>query len=368
VTQVIVTGATGFIGSHLVRALVERGDAVTCAVRATSAADRALQLRRLGAHVVHAELADLPNEPALARCDVVYHVAGATRARSRGEFLEINARATDALLQALARRQTPPVFVLVSSLAAAGPSPPGEVQSEERPPRPVSHYGASKLAAEICARLMADKVPITVVRPPMVLGAGDLVTVVLFRSLKHSSVHLMPGFRRRQYSLVFVEDVARGIITAAERGERLRGLSATDRVGLQDVVVDAEALWNGSPTQWCDLAGTCGGEGIYYLASEQRITYAQLGQMAANALGWRRLLPVPVPKSLVWCMASCNEIVARCRGRACFFGWDKWREATTGDWTCSSGKAREQLGFTTNDDFAAQFEAACNWYRGHGWL
>jgi nucleoside-diphosphate-sugar epimerase len=202
----------------------------------------------------------------------------------------------------------------------------------------------------------------------MVLGAGDLVTVVLFRSLKHAAVHLMPGFRRRQYSLVFVEDVARGIIAAGARGERLRGLGASARVGLQNVVEEVETWRNRSPTQWGDLAGTCDGEGIYYLASEQRITYAQLGQMAANALGWRRLLPVPVPKSLIWCLASCNEIVARCRGRASFFGWDKWREATTGDWTCSSGKAREQLGFTTNDDFAAQIEAACDWYHSHGWL
>ena len=370
-TQALVTGATGFIGTHLVRALIEAGQDVTCVARATSPPDRTVQLRQLGAHVVSGELADLPTEPALQRCDVFYHVAGATRARSRREFLEVNARATDALLQALARRQTPPVFVLVSSLAAAGPSPLGTVQTEQRPPRPVSHYGTSKLAAEIYACASADKVPITVVRPPMVLGPDDRVTLVLFRSLKRVAVHLLPGFRRREYSLVFAEDVARGIIAAAARGERLPSQSANDRIRMQKAaaeVVAANSLWKGRRTHCGDLAGMCNGAGIYYLASEQRITYLELGRMVASALGWRRLLPLPVPSPLVWCMASCNEIFARCRGRASFFGWDKWREATTGDWTCSSAKAREQLGFITNDDFAARIEAVCDWYRNHGWL
>jgi nucleoside-diphosphate-sugar epimerase len=368
VTQAIVTGATGFIGSHLVLALIEQGDEVTCAVRATSAADRVAQLRALGARIVVAELGDLPRDAAIQRCEVMYHVAGATRARSRREFLQVNAQATSTLLSALARRQTPPVFVHVSSLAAAGPSPSSEPQTEDRSPRPVSHYGTSKLAAELGARLWADKVPITVVRPPMVLGASDVVTAVLFRSLKRVALHLMPGFRRRQYSLVFVEDLVRGIVATAVRGERLPGPSAEERVRLTNVAEGAETLPKGMPTHWSDAIHAGNGQGIYYLASEQRITYDQLGRLVAIALGWRRMLPLPVPRSLIWCMASWNELVARARRRASFFGWDKWREVTTGDWTCSSAKARRQLGFVTDDDFARQIHSACDWYRNHGWL
>jgi nucleoside-diphosphate-sugar epimerase len=368
VTQAIVTGATGFIGTHLVRALVEQGEEVACVVRASSSADRIEQLRRLGAQAVTRELADLPHEPVLKCCDIVYHVAGATRARSRGEFFDVNAQSTGTLLQALARRQTPPVFVLVSSLAAAGPSPPYAAQTEERSPTPISHYGASKLAGELFARSMADRVPITVVRPPMVLGAQDLVTVVLFRSLMRLPVHLMPGFRRRQYSLVFVEDVVQGLVAAAARGERLPGASAEDSTGLQNIASDVVTFRKRSSAAWGALAAARNGQGVYYLSSERRITYAQLGEMVAGALGWRRMMPLPVPRSLIWCMASCNELVARARGRASFFGWDKWREVTTGDWTCSSAKARQHLGFVTNDDFAAQIQAACDWYRGHDWL
>lgn len=367
-TQALITGATGFIGTHLVRALIERGDEVICSVRAISAADRVGQLRGLGARVVVAELADLPRDTAIQRCEVVYHVAGATRARSRREFLQVNAQATSTLLEALARRQTPPVFVYISSLAAAGPSPSGEAQTEESSPRPVSHYGTSKLAAELCARVWADNLPITVVRPPMVLGTGDIVTAVLFRSLKHVALHLMPGFRRREYSLVFVEDLVRGIIATAGRAERLPGPSAVDRVRLENVAAEVQSFHGGIPTLWSDAARAANGQGIYYLASQRRITYDHLGRLVASALGWRRMLPVPVPRSLIWCMATWNELLARARRRASFFGWDKWREVTTGDWTCSSAKAREQFGFVTDDDFATQIQLACDWYRSHGWL
>jgi nucleoside-diphosphate-sugar epimerase len=202
----------------------------------------------------------------------------------------------------------------------------------------------------------------------MVLGASDVVTALLFRSLKRVALHLMPGFRRRQYSLVFVEDLVRGIVAAAMRGERLPGPSAEDRVRLTNAAEGAETLRKGMPTQWSDAIHACNGQGIYYLASQQRITYDQLGRLVAHALGWRRMLPLPVPRTLIWCMASWNELVARARRRASFFGWDKWREVTTGAWTCSSAKARGQLGFASDDDFAAQIQSTCDWYRRHGWL
>jgi nucleoside-diphosphate-sugar epimerase len=178
----------------------------------------------------------------------------------------------------------------------------------------------------------------------------------------------MPGYRRRQYSLVFVEDLVKGIAAAAARGERLPGAAAEIGARLQKIAAGDETFPIRSPTAWAEIATAGNGQGVYYLASEQRITYTQLGQMAANALGWRRMMPVPVPRSLIWCMASWNEMVARARGRASFFGWDKWREVTTGDWTCSSAKARQHLGFVTNDDFAAQIEMACDWYRSHDWF
>jgi nucleoside-diphosphate-sugar epimerase len=369
VSNAIVTGGTGFIGSHLVRALVDRGDEVTCLVRQSSQPERVAALTRLGARIVEAELMDLqPLEPALKDCDVVYHLAGATRARSRREFLQVNARATLELLTAVAQRTSPPAVVFVSSLAAAGPSRRGQARREVDPPRPVSRYGMSKLVAEMLARSVADRLPISIVRPPMVLGPGDSTSVELFRVLQRVPLHFMPGFRYKQYSLVFAEDLAHGLIAAAEHGERLPTESADDIARWTNETAFFELPRRILCRETGPDANFNDGQGLYYIASDKRITYAELGRLVAQAAGRNRILTLSVPKSVMWCMATCNEIVARARGRATFFGWDKWREATTGDWTCSPAKAREQLGFQTNDDLAGQIRTTFEWYRDHGWL
>jgi nucleoside-diphosphate-sugar epimerase len=369
VSKAFVTGGTGFIGFHLVRALLERGDDVTCAVRQTSPPHRVAELKRLGVRLIEAELDDLHVlGPALRDCEVLYHLAGATRARNRLEFLEVNARATLKLLREAANRTTPPVVVFVSSLAAAGPSRSGSVLHESDPVRPVSQYGMSKLVAELLARSLADKVPISIVRPPMVLGPGDATSVELFRVLQRAPLHFMPGFHRRQYSLIFAEDLARGAIAVAEFGERLPPDSAAKSSCCNGDTALVELPRRIQRSESCLASNSLDGQGLYYLASDKRVTYCELGRWVAQAAGRKRILTVSVPTTLMWCMASCNEIAARVRGRATFFGWDKWREATTGDWTCSPIKAQQQLGFWTNDDFAAQIQATYSWYQEHGWL
>src|SRR5687767_9317288 len=128
--KAFVTGGTGFIGRRLVRALAERGDEVTCLVRGSALPQRVAELKQYGAEVVFGELHNLAEIlPGLREVGVVYHLAGATRARSLREFLSVNSRSYD-LFTGFARQQTPPTVVLVSSLAAAGPSQLGQVQTE----------------------------------------------------------------------------------------------------------------------------------------------------------------------------------------------------------------------------------------------
>jgi dihydroflavonol-4-reductase len=179
-------------------------------------------------------------------------------------------------------------------------------------------------------------------------------------------LHFMPGSDRKQYSLVFAQDLVHGLIAAAERGERLPAECADDAARSIQKTALAELPQR---ILLCDPAPAgSSGQGVYYLASDKRITYAELGRLVAQAAGRSRILNVSVPKAVMWCMATCNEIAARARGRATFFGWDKWREATTGDWTCSPTKAEKQLGFRTNDDLAGQIQITFDWYRDQGWL
>src|SRR5438093_450244 len=143
--KAFVTGGTGFVGAHLVRALRARGDTVTCLVRSTTKA------QALGWTNVRLIRGDLHDAAALregcADAEVVYHVAGRISARDLDEFMRANRDGTANVLEAAAQVSLQR-FVLVSSLAAAGPTVPGKPIDETRPPSPVTPYGQSKLAAE----------------------------------------------------------------------------------------------------------------------------------------------------------------------------------------------------------------------------
>src|SRR2546422_6768765 len=174
--KAFVTGGTGFVGAHLVQALCARGDQVTCLVRNPAKA------RALGWSDVRLVQGDLDDAAALrdgcAGAEVIYHVAGRISARDTEEFMRANRDGTANVLEAAAPAP-PGRFVLVSSLAAAGPTTPGKPIDETRPPSPVTPYGQSKLAAELLVRAMAGAW--TIVRPPTVYGEWDRAVLKAFK-------------------------------------------------------------------------------------------------------------------------------------------------------------------------------------------
>ncbi|HSD30556.1 MAG TPA: NAD(P)-dependent oxidoreductase, partial [Gemmatimonadales bacterium] len=163
--RAFVTGATGFVGAHLVDALQRRGDTVVCLVRNAA---KARGLGWTGVRLLEGDL-DMPDalREGCAGAEVVYHVAGRISARNPEEFLSVNRDGTARVLEA-AGLQPPRRLVYVSSLAVGGPTVPGQPIDETRAPAPVTAYGQSKLAAEELVR--ASAVPWTIVRPPVVYG------------------------------------------------------------------------------------------------------------------------------------------------------------------------------------------------------
>jgi nucleoside-diphosphate-sugar epimerase len=335
--SVLVTGASGFIGRHLVRRLIELGDRVSCLVRTTSRID---ELRSAGAQVITGDVTDcasIGRALAVSKAGVVFHLAGLTKTLRTDDFLRVNAGGVESVGAACAERTDKPVLVVVSSLAAAGPCAVNRPRVESDLPIPVSNYGRSKLAGEQAAGMYAGRVPISIIRPPIVFGSGDRGVLEMFRPIARWGIHAVPGRSEQRFSLIHVADLVEGLLLAAEKGERLHS--------------------NGLP-----------GQGVYFMATEDELTYTELGQAMAIALGKKRATVVHLPGPLVRLVGFCGDAMGRIRQRPAWVNSDKMTEAMAGSWMCSSAKARTHLGWSTAAALADRLHETAQWYRQAEWL
>lgn len=333
--RALVTGATGFIGRHLVRRLLAQGTGVKCLVRSQA---RAADLLRLDVSVVHGDLADANSlAQAVKDVDVVYHLAGVTKSVNRGDLMDVNRDGTRNLAFACAQLDRPPVLVSVSSLAAAGPSVGLQPRVETDEVSPVSSYGRSKLAGEHAVIDFANEVPVTIVRPPIVIGEHDRDGFQWFKSIRHLGVHLTPGFEDYHYSMIHADDLAAALELAAERGERVT------RGGQPDV-------------------------GIYYAACDEVLSYAELGRLIGGCVGRSKTRVVRVPMLVIWGVALLGDLWGRLRSQPSILNLDKAREASAGAWACSSAKLRSHAGFVPSMALEERLRQTAEWYIAEGWL
>jgi nucleoside-diphosphate-sugar epimerase len=335
--NVLVTGATGFIGLHLVEALLRRGDGVRCLVRSAS---NVSALRELGIDLVSAEY-DQPRtlEAAASGAEVVYHLAGITRSFASQQFHQVNGEGTARLAQACAAQPRPPHLIFVSSVAAAGPAPRGQVRVEADPPTPVSHYGRSKLAGERAAGRLAADLPLTIIRPGVVFGPRDPAFVKILRTIRRLCLHPSPGFFPPALSYIHVEDLVDLLLRAQHSGSR--------------VPADPQ----GKP-----------GQGRYFAVTSEYPTYAQLGRIVRPMLA-RPLAPVlPLAGPVAWCVAAASECISRLSGQPEELSFDKIREALATSWACSGAAARRDLGFEPARPLAERLKETIDWYLKAGWL
>jgi len=332
--KALVTGATGFVGSHVTERLCREGLQVVCLVRPTSRLD---WLEGLGVETCVADLS-AQGEPgqdaeglarALADVDYVFHVAGLTRARSLAAYMAVNAEGTRRLAEAAARSAGKlRRFVYVSSLAAAGPCPTPKPLEETDEPKPRDGYGASKLAAERAVLAMADRLPASVVRPPGVYGPRDENFLGLFRGAQRWHRAPILGSATKQLSLVYVTDLVECLWRAA---------TASVAVG--------QTYFAGSGTYtWADIVAALGGAlGVPVRALRVPAFVARL----AGELG-----------ELWWTLSRKPQILCR----------RKVRDALQDRWACSWAKAERELGYRPAVSLGEGMRRTAEWYAGQGWL
>jgi len=329
-SSVLVTGGTGFIGLHLVEGLLRRGHPVRCLVRPSSNFE---SLRDLNVELLHGDIDDAAALSAAARgVEVVFHSAGIIRAYRSQEFYDVNQQGTRRVAEACAAQGKPPRLIVVSSIAAAGPTTRSQIRTEADPPSPVSHYGKSKLGAETTSIKVAGSVPVTIVRPGIVFGPRDTGFVQVLRGIRRFRCHISPGFHPPALSLIHVDDLVELLCLAAERG------------------ATAPAHENGHR-----------GKGRYYAVAPEHPTYAELGRLVRPMLGRSYAPIVPLPAPLAYSLGGLNEFVGRLRGRAEDLCIDKIRDALVPSWACSGESARRDMGFLPARPLAERLRETINW-------
>jgi dihydroflavonol-4-reductase len=321
--RVLVTGATGFVGSHLVEALVKTGAEITALARSP---EKAAALRAQGVRIVAGDLKHAAAlEEAAANQDVVYHVAGIVAARNEAEFLSANQDGTLNLVAA-ALRKGRPRFVLVSSLAAAGPASRGAPLKGTEPPKPVTAYGRSKLAAERVVRFAS--LPWTIVRPPIVYGPRDREVLKVFR-LARLGVAPVLGRGDQELSAVHAADLAEALIAAG---------SATSTVN-----------------------------GTYTACHPEVFTSREFGRAVGSAMG-RTVLSIPIPRRAGEAVLAITETVARLTGRVTILTSDKANEFFQPAWTGDPSPLTRDTGWRARYDLRTGLAETYAWYRQAGWL
>src|SRR4030043_1833520 len=215
--KALVTGANGFIGSHLAEELVRRGWEVTCLVRRP----RGLGwIETLQVRLVRGDCREKPTlGPAVEGADYFFHLAGIIDALEWEEYYQANVVGTRNLLEACAERKPGlKKFIYVSSISAAGPSEKGRALTEDDPNRPISDSGRSKLAAEEAVREFGGMLPIAIIRPPNIIGPRQRELQEAIRLIKRR-IKPAVGTGEPQTSLCYVRDVVEALILAAERPE-----------------------------------------------------------------------------------------------------------------------------------------------------
>ena len=322
-----MTGATGFVGSFLAEALLQANHEVRCLVRKES---NLRWIADLDVDCYYGSLFDLDSlVRGMEGCDVVYHAAGVTKARTEDEYFRGNYEGTKTVINAaMKHKKKISRFIYVSSQTAVGPSPTIIPIDELHPANPLTYYGKSKRAAEEYVGSLLDKIPITIVRPPAVYGPRDTDILEFFRTVKMGIIPQLGG-SNKYLSLIHVKDLVRGVMMA---GEHEKAIGTT-----------------------------------YFITSPEPYSWEEISRITLHILQ-KRGFRVPIPVVLIKTFAALSEILASFTNKPALVNKQKVIDMEQDFWTCSPEKAKKELGFEAEIGLENGIRETLIWYKEHKWL
>ena len=326
--RVLVTGGSGFLGSHVAEQLKSRGHEVVCLVRKSS---NTKFLTELGVSLALGAVDDPASlGPAVKGVDAVVHCAGLVKARSQEEFDQVHVTGTRALAEA-AVTHAPELrrFVHVSTAGVMGPCRAGEKHRPGDRENPQTRYSKSKLEGEKALLAFTDRLPITIIRPPAIYGPRDNEILAFFKMVRRLRVAFKMGESLQSVSMVYGADCAAACIRA----------------------IDAEVP-SGS---------------IYFVEDGAIYTFEDMARAIAHSYDVR-LLGVPrVPPTVLRAAAAVSTAYGEAFDQAVIFNTDKLGELLMEHFVVDSSRTRKDLDWKPTMGFAEGAKITADWYRAHGW-
>lgn len=326
---VLVTGASGFVGSHLAEALATKKQKVRLLVRKTS---RLPFTPTPEMELCYGDVTDLASvREAMRGVGVVYHLAGLLRGADLAAYEKVNAGGTRNVCQAAAEAGTVRRVVYVSSLSAAGPSPLNGEVDESMPSHPISFYGSTKRQGEEIALGFQDKFEVVVLRPAAVYGPRETDIFEYFKMVV-SGLVVNGGDGNQRVSFIYVDDLVEATLLAAQ-DPRAKGQT-------------------------------------YFVCDGQSRSWNEFSRLVGQGLK-KSFKTFNVPLGLVKILAGLGDQWARWFGKSFLppiVSRDKLKEGEASGWVCSNRKIRSELGFEPRTHMEEGIAKAVEFYRTAGWL
>lgn len=323
----VVTGGTGFVGSHLVDLLLKEDFIVRCIVRKTS---NLRWLEGKNVEIYDSGLFDKEKlRTILKDIDYLFHVAGVVRSKNKEGFYKGNVETTKSLLE-VTSEVAPNIkrVVIVGSLTAAGPSLNGNPLTELDEPKPITTYGRSKLAEEEIAKKFMNVVPITICRAPAIYGERETDIYSMFKGIKLGVMTLV-GFNDKRLSLIHGRDFVNGIFLASQ-SEKAKGE-------------------------------------IYYISSEEIYDWNRVADAMENAMN-KKVIRIHIPHFLVYVIGAISHFLNFFTTQPATFNLEKAKDFVQENWTCDTSKAKRDFGYKQLISLEEGMKSTVEWYKANNWL